>query len=107
MIEIRRFPGIQVVASRAIVVEISRLVVGLICISKGRTMATETVAGSICVRTGVAVLALNLGVGAFQRKARHIVIECRGSPSRHFVAGTAVLREVGGFVIGVRGVEII
>lgn len=75
MIEVRRLPGIHVVASRAIVIEISRRVVGFIGISKCRTMATEAVARSIGVGTAVAVLTLNLGMGALQCEACHIMIE--------------------------------
>lgn len=70
-------------------------------------MATETVAGSVGVGTAVTVLTLNLCVCAFKRKARHIVIECRRSPSRHLVACTAVLRKIRSFVIGVGCVEIV
>lgn len=52
-------------------------------------------------------LAFNLLVGALQSETCNIVIKGRRNPGSHLVAGTAVVREVGFLMIGIRGAEII
>lgn len=99
VIEVRRLPCIHVMASRAVVIKIAGRVIRLVCVSKGGAMTTEAVICRVRVRTAVAILALNLGVCTFKRKARHVVIESCRRPNIHRMTSCAVLRKICGFVI--------
>ena len=107
MIKVRRFPSVHIVARGAIVIEIAAAVVGFVGLGKGRAVTAEAVACRIGIGIGMTRLAFNLSMCALERKAGDVVIKSRRCPCCHFVAGAAVLGEVGGFVIRIGGAEII
>lgn len=102
VIERGRQPGIQRVASRAVVGEIQRHVIRIRGALKVRLMTGETIHGRAGITIiHVALIARRRRVRAQQSKSCFVVIERRRLPCAGGVACGAVARKIRGYVIGI------
>ena len=84
--------------------ESSLNVVGCRCPGKVCTVALVTIGiNNLIVAGNMARLAGNCRMFSGQREMRGVVVECRGRPCRCRVARGAIMGEVPGRMIGIRG----
>lgn len=104
VVEGRRLPGLDIVATSAIVIEIAGDMIGLAGSGEGILVAGIAVERGTRVAFTMAGLTLEGQMCACKREVSEVVIERGRSPGLHRVATGTIMVEVAGHMIGIGGI---